>query len=995
MKGNLWRRLRRCGAVALAAVTALAGTEGITSLLPQTSAGAILEAEASDYSCETATEAVANMRVGWNLGNTLESAIVGMDDYTAYTGKAGTYTLVSSGKCANSSKCSLSTASWGTQLVLTDTAITGTLTGNGYDATFTITLPNAATGTLQVCAGKTYDFSVAALDTDKDGVVTLTSSQIIDAIGASNISTSYVHLQISGGNTSFTKVVCKLTEGSNGSYTSVYETCWGNVVTTQEMIQSVKAQGFDAIRIPVTWNYKMDSNGNVDSKWMDRVEEVVKWAYDEDMYVILNVHHDTADRTDAWVQADTTVYKNTKTKYENLWKQIATRFADYDEHLLFEAYNEMLDTSYTWNNPLSTSGYTAVNSYAQSFVTTVRSCGGYNANRNLIVNTYAASWNATAMNKLTIPTDTVSDHLIMEVHYYDPASFVYNEVQSWLPTVTDTWSSAFDSEVETDLAAIASRATAKGVPVIIGEFSATYDNNDAEQVKYLTSVVSTAKKYGITCFYWDNGDYSQGGSAIFDRSSLTWRSEMTAAIIAAADYTENTDITTPAISNVTAASGTSLKLTWTPVSDADGYVIYRGSSASNLSYYARVTGTDTASYTDTDVDTTRHYYKIAAYKGSERSALSSAVYNLARPVLKNVGFTYSSATTAEVQWTAVSGASGYYIYRKVVGGSWSKIATVTGSSVTSYTDTDGVNRANQYYYYVKAYRTLNGKESCSTYAGMYTLAIPTVHNVTATGTNASKISWSTVSGASGYAIYRKTASGSWSKIATVSGASTSTYTDTSASGTTSYYYAVRAYRTKSSITYYSGYYTSMATLTTPTVRNVNAVSETQMRVYWTKVDGATGYNVYRKVSGGSWTKLASVSSSTLYYDDTKAVSGVQYYYTVRAYRSNSDYSTTSYSYYNTTGVGNLVKPVISSVTATATKTNTVTWSKVTGATRYDVYRKLSNGTYTCIGSTTSTSYKDTTAVSSVTYAYTIRAVREQNGVTGRSVAAAGKSVTTK
>ena len=218
------------------------------------------------------------------------------------------------------------------------------------------------------------------------------------------------------------------------------ETTWGQPVTKPELMQMMKEAGFGAIRVPVTWYPHMDNNNKVDAAWMKRVHEVVDYVLDAGMYCILNIHHDTGadgDGHTSWLKADETVYAQQKGRFESLWRQIAEEFRDYDQRLLFESYNEMLDTYNSWcfasfaapgnyNATVAKSAYNAINSYAQSFVNTVRATGGNNAQRNLIVNTYAASngignWNSHLLDPLkqmNLPDDVVQGHLFFEVHAY-------------------------------------------------------------------------------------------------------------------------------------------------------------------------------------------------------------------------------------------------------------------------------------------------------------------------------------------------------------------------------------------------------------------------------------------------------------------------------------------------------------------------------------------------------------------------------------------------
>ena len=294
----------------------------------------------------------------------------------------------------------------------------------------------------------------------------------------------------------------------SGPETSQYETCWGQPVTPPELFKVLKDAGFNAMRIPVTWYQHLDSNDNIDEAWMARVEEVVNSVLDQGMYCIINVHHDTG--TEGWLMATTTNFSTMNVK-------------NYDEHLLFESYNEMLDeydswcfasfaTSSRYNATVAANAYKAINDYAQNFVNTVRATGGNNANRNLIVNTYAAccgegTWNVhltDPLQEMKLPADQVENHLIFEVHSY--------------PTVTnlaDTRKSVDDiiSKLKTHL-------VSKGAPVIFGEWGTStdgaytdYRSNMAEFAKFF---VQKTKAAGIGTFYW------MGLIDGMDRLKLKW-----------------------------------------------------------------------------------------------------------------------------------------------------------------------------------------------------------------------------------------------------------------------------------------------------------------------------------------------------------------------------------------------------------------------------------------------------------------------------------------
>ena len=277
--------------------------------------------------------------------------------------------------------------------------------------------------------------------------------------------------------------------------TAQHETCWGQPVTKPELLKMMKEAGFSTIRVPVTWYQEMDKDGKVNDAWMNRVKEVVDYVIDNGMYCILNVHHDTgADEGSykSWIKASTSNYNTNKTKYEGLWRQIAEKFKDYDQHLLFEAYNEMLDEKNNWNEPASDDGYKAINSYAKSFVTVVRGTGGNNKQRNLVVNTYSASSTVNAMKNLDLPEE--SGHIIFQLHSYP------------------NWKSESNAKTEIDnLISNIKTNLLKRAPVIIGEYATFttwpskidyYDTDRKVALYAMDYLIKQTKTAGIGTCYW-------------------------------------------------------------------------------------------------------------------------------------------------------------------------------------------------------------------------------------------------------------------------------------------------------------------------------------------------------------------------------------------------------------------------------------------------------------------------------------------------------------
>ena len=304
-----------------------------------------------------------------------------------------------------------------------------------------------------------------------------------------------------------------------GSTTDKYETCWGQPVTEEFLMKKFKEKGFTAIRVPVTWFQKMDEAGNVREDWMNRVETVVKYVLDNGMYCILNVHHDTGAGSQAWLKAETANYTANNAKFKKLWTQIANRFKNYNEKLLFEGYNEMLagtdgvGSGAEWNFPSNLENLQVINKYAKDFVETVRATGGNNQYRNLIVTTYCGAhggnW-GNAMKVLTdfvIPTDPCGNqnHLAVEVHSYDP--------YDWVNTYKMKWTSECTAAITNMFKDLNTYFISKGYPVIIGEYGSNGNNektingnsSNAEKIeaaKQASDMTTLCKQYGAAGFYW-------------------------------------------------------------------------------------------------------------------------------------------------------------------------------------------------------------------------------------------------------------------------------------------------------------------------------------------------------------------------------------------------------------------------------------------------------------------------------------------------------------
>ena len=286
------------------------------------------------------------------------------------------------------------------------------------------------------------------------------------------------------------------------------ETGWGNPKTTEDMILAVKDAGFNAIRIPVTWDEHM-SGDTISREWMNRVKEVVDYAYNNDMFVILNMHHDDY----IWFDPNDSEYAGDSAKLISIWKQISSEFKNYGDRLLFEGMNEprTVGSSAEWTGGTSPER-DVINKYEQDFVDTVRASGGNNAERTLIVTGYAASAEDSAMNDILVPED---DHVIVSIHYYAPWRFADGQTTSFGDSDKAELSSKFER--------MKKKFADAGIPVIIGEFGCVAKADDETRATYYRSYISAAKAQGIKCFIWDNGVYSgEGAYGLFNRTSLKW-----------------------------------------------------------------------------------------------------------------------------------------------------------------------------------------------------------------------------------------------------------------------------------------------------------------------------------------------------------------------------------------------------------------------------------------------------------------------------------------
>ncbi|MCD8188233.1 MAG: glycoside hydrolase family 5 protein [Ruminococcus sp.] len=325
------------------------------------------------------------------------------------------------------------------------------------------------------------------------------------------------------------------------------ETAWGNPEASQEMIDAVAEAGFNTVRVPVSYLSKIDDANDytIDEEWLDRIEEVVNYCYNNDMYVIINIHGDGYNSVEGgWLLVNGDDQDTIKEKYEAVWRQIAERFADYDEHLIFESMNEVFNGEYS--DPPEEM-YANLVEYNQIFVDTVRETGSNNTHRWLMVPGWNTDINYTCGDYgFEMPTDEGNsadeNRLLLSVHFYDPWDYAGQEdtrtylwgnmgqqiveVNQASPNAKASWGE--EEYVEEQLQKLKTQYVDQGIPVAIGEYgcidkssanSGIIDEITLNRVYYDGFIAGTAASMGIVPVYWDNGYNGNFGFGLFNRST--------------------------------------------------------------------------------------------------------------------------------------------------------------------------------------------------------------------------------------------------------------------------------------------------------------------------------------------------------------------------------------------------------------------------------------------------------------------------------------------
>lgn len=299
------------------------------------------------------------------------------------------------------------------------------------------------------------------------------------------------------------------------------ETSWGNPLTTPELLQAVKALGFNTIRIPISWGKHVSPapEYTIEENFLKRVTTVVDQALDAGLYVIINSHHDnhiyspTPDNAEAGMAYLSAV-----------WTQVAENFKDRDHHLIFQTMNEprVQGSAYEWwvdtKNEDCMASVEVVNQLNQAALDAIRATGGNNGDRFVIISPYAGNHMAASISRFKLPADSAEGRLIISVHAYTPYDLCLN---------TDPAKNTFDrkglSEIRSFMGGLHARYVSKGIPVILDEMGCVYKENDEVRYQWAKNYIALAKEHGMVCCWWDNGSLAVGseGFGLINRYKCT------------------------------------------------------------------------------------------------------------------------------------------------------------------------------------------------------------------------------------------------------------------------------------------------------------------------------------------------------------------------------------------------------------------------------------------------------------------------------------------
>lgn len=363
-----------------------------------------------------------------------------------------------------------------------------------------------------------FSFAACGNKSDNDGAADADNTSVSEPAPMRDIPSTELVKEMKVGWNLGNTLDSTITNPKGTELPSDWETAWGQPVTTKAMIDSVAAQGFNVLRVPITWEGKFGEGPDytIDPDWLARVNEIVDYGIDDDMFVIINVHHEE------WHMP---TYENEAAAQEiltALWAQIADHFKDYNEKLIFEGLNEprLKGTPMEWNGG-NDEARDVINHWNAAFVETVRNSGGNNKLRHLMVTPYAASSMDKVLNDFAVPDD---DKVIVSIHAYLPYTFALADNAQ----ATTEWSAdnpADTNDIDMLMANLKDRYLDKGRAVIIGEMGTRNRMNTEARAQCAKYYSEAAHNAGIPICWWDNNAFVGGGEnfGLFDRKTFEWR----------------------------------------------------------------------------------------------------------------------------------------------------------------------------------------------------------------------------------------------------------------------------------------------------------------------------------------------------------------------------------------------------------------------------------------------------------------------------------------
>ena len=304
------------------------------------------------------------------------------------------------------------------------------------------------------------------------------------------------------------------------------ETYWQKDKTTEPLFDLIKNAGISTVRMPVSWHDHLDSDGTISERWLSRVQEVVDWAMSKDLYVVLDSHHDVIPGV---YYPSTEYYDASAAFIRGIWSQLADRFKDYDEHLIFEPINEprQTNTDHEWNfdkrNQDCLEAADCINRLNQLFVDTVRMSGGYNETRYLMIPGYAHAPGPVLDDSFILPEDDADNRLIVTVHTYTPYDFAQNTRSS--NRDFDVHNMGVTQQIAQTMASLYKKYIVNGIPVVVGEYGALNKNGNTQaRVNYTAYATVAAAARNIPIVWWDNNSVNGNGEnfGIIDRKNITF-----------------------------------------------------------------------------------------------------------------------------------------------------------------------------------------------------------------------------------------------------------------------------------------------------------------------------------------------------------------------------------------------------------------------------------------------------------------------------------------